>query len=96
MGDIGLVGDFTVIPENQISEDVKNRLNQETNRIIQECLKGVESLLHQEKELFERFAHELLTREELEYDEIEAIFAEYGKANPRLLSPDGGAAQEKK
>lgn len=85
MGKNGLVGDFTVIPENQLSEGVKQSLNQETNRIIQECLKEVEELLTREKELFERFAHELLMRNELEYDEIEAIFAEYGKANPRVM-----------
>lgn len=86
MGSNGLVGDFTVIPDSQLSEETKNRLNQETHRIIQECLKEVEGLLTQEKELFERFAHELLTRQELDYDEIEAIFAEYGKVNPRLAS----------
>lgn len=88
MGENGLVGDFTVIPENQISEEVKNRLNQETNRIIQKCLKEVEELLTREKEIFERFAHELLTREELDYDEIETIFAEYGKTNPRLTATE--------
>lgn len=87
MGANGLVGDFTVIPEQQLSEETKNKLNQETNRIIQECLKEVEELLTREKDLVERFAHELLTREELDYDEIEAIFAEYGKANPRVM-PD--------
>lgn len=89
MGTNGLVGDFTVIPDSQLSEDVKNRLNSETNRIIQDCLKEVEALLKQEQALFERFAHELLTRNELEYDEIEAIFAEYGKANPRLTAGMG-------
>ncbi len=87
MGSNGLVGDFTVIPEHQLSEETKNKLNNETNLIIQQCLKEVEGLLAKEKDLFERFAHELLTREELDYDEIEAIFAEYGKANPRILLP---------
>ena len=87
MGANGLVGDFTVIPEQQLSEETKNKLNQETNRIIQECLKEVEALLTREKDLVERFAHELLTREELDYDEIEAIFAEFGKTNPRIM-PD--------
>ncbi len=86
MGDTGLVGDFTVIPENQLSEDLKNRLNQETNRIVQSCLKEVEDLLSREREIFERFSHELLVREELDYDEIEAIFTEHGKPNPRSLS----------
>jgi hypothetical protein len=31
----------------------------------------------------ERFVSELLEKEELEYDEIEAIFAEYGKNNQK-------------
>ena len=34
----------------------------------------------------ERFAKELLERNELDYDDIEAIFKEYGKANPRISS----------
>lgn len=94
MGKTGLAGDFTVIPENQLSEELKHALNQETNRIIQECLKEVEGLLMQEKTLFERFAQELLKKGELEYDEIEAIFAEYGKANPRVLSTSNGGGSK--
>ena len=96
MGKSALVGDFTVIPENQLSEEVKHRLNQETNQIVQECLKEVEELLSKEKELVERFAHELLMREELDYDEIEAIFAEYGKANPRVVSGPGLSEEKEK
>lgn len=83
MGPSGLVGDYTAMPENEISEETKNRLNADTDKIIKECLKDVEDLLRKEIDLFERFAHELLVKQELEYDEIEAIFAEYGKANPR-------------
>lgn len=95
MGRSGLVGDFTVIPEHQVSEEMKNRLNGETNQIIQECLKEVEELLAKEKNIFERFAHELLTREELDYDEIEAIFAEYGKANPRKTAEVSDSSEGK-
>lgn len=94
MGKSGQVGDFTVIPENQISEEMKHRLNQETSQIVQECLKEVEELLTKEKQLVERFAHELLMREELDYDEIELIFSEYGKANPRVI-PGNTAPEEK-
>jgi cell division protease FtsH len=99
MGENGLVGDFTAIPEHQLSEEMKNQLNQETNRVIQACLKEVETLLAEEKEIFERFAKELLQKNELEYDEIEAIFAEYGKPNPRMLAsttPGMGPISEKK
>jgi cell division protease FtsH len=83
MGPTGLVGDYTAIPQEQLSEETKSRLNKDTDVIIRECLSEVEGLLKKENLIFERFAHELLTKQELEYDEIEAIFAEYGKANPR-------------
>ncbi|HTL46651.1 MAG TPA: AAA family ATPase [Verrucomicrobiae bacterium] len=93
MGPTGLVGDYTIIPKAQISEETKNKLNDDVQVIIKGCLKEVEDLLKQEKDLFERFSHELLTKQELDYDQIEAIFAEYGKANPRRFSgnPDTGS-----
>ncbi|MBI1977911.1 MAG: AAA family ATPase [Candidatus Omnitrophica bacterium] len=85
MGVSGYIGDYTAIPENELSETLKSKLNDDTNQILRECMKNVEQLLTNEKPIFERFAHELLVRQELEYDEIEAIFAEYGKANPRAF-----------
>lgn len=85
MGPSGLLGDFSTIPDSQLSNDLKMKLNEETNQIISNCLKEVEELLRKENQLFERFAHELLTREELEFDDIEAIFNEYGKSNPRIF-----------
>lgn len=84
MNEAGLVGDYTLIPESQISEKTKEILNEETNKIMQECLKNVEDLLKKEWNIAERFAKELLTREELDYDEIDAIFKEYGKVNVRF------------
>ncbi len=86
MGPSGYIGDYTVIPENELSETVKTKLNEDTNLILRECMRGVEELLKSEKVIFERFAHELLVRQELEFDEIETIFAEYGKANPRAFA----------
>jgi cell division protease FtsH len=79
MNDAGLIGDYTVIPETQLSEKVKQILNDETHKVFQRCLKDVEALLSKEKTLLERFVKELLEKEELDYDEIDAIFKEYGK-----------------
>ena len=79
MSDAGYVGDYTVIPESQLSESLKERLNAETDKIMQSCLKDVEALLKKEWPIVERFVKELLEKEELEYDDIEAIFREYGK-----------------
>jgi len=81
MSDAGFVGDYSVIPESQLSESIKEKLNDETNKIINACLKEVEELLKKEWQIVERFVKELLKKEELEYDEIEGIFKEYGKSH---------------
>ena len=81
MSEAGFVGDFSMIPESQLSESIKEKLNNETNKIINTCLKQVEELLKKEWEIVERFVKELLEKEELEYDEIETIFKEYGKSH---------------
>ncbi len=86
MGKNGYLGDYASIPENQLSEELKNKLNAETNQIIKECAQEVEQLLKQEDQLLDRFANELLAKEELEYDEIDTIFKEYGKTSNRKVS----------
>jgi cell division protease FtsH len=79
MSDAGYMGDYTAIPEGQLSDNVKEKLNTETQKIFQKCLKDVEELLAKEKTIVERIVKELLAKEELEYDEVEQIFQEYGK-----------------
>jgi ATP-dependent Zn protease len=76
MGQSGLIGDYSAVPVEQLSEETKARLDNDTNAIIRDCVAQVEELLKKENDLFERFAAELLQKNELEYDEIEAIFAE--------------------
>lgn len=85
MGSGGQLGDFSFMPEAHMSEQLKQSLNQQTQDLIQHCAREVETFLRRESMIVERFAKELLGREELEYDEIEAIFKEYGKAR----GPDG-------
>ncbi|MBN1794588.1 MAG: AAA family ATPase [Candidatus Omnitrophica bacterium] len=85
MGENGFIGDQSILLGgyhrfDRISEDVRQKLNEETNRILTTCLKEVEDLLKREEAILDRFINELLKKEELEYDEIEAIFKEYGKA----------------
>jgi len=83
MGEKGLLGDYTIIPDTQISEKVKEELNDETSQIFQKCAQDVEELLQKERPLLDRFAKELLEKEELDYDEIDAIFKEYGKQSTK-------------
>ena len=97
MGKSGLVGNYGLLenmPSQQgafrgegvsfVSEKVKEQLNNDEQEILQEALKEVEELLRKETRLLERFAQELLAKEELNYDEIEAIFKEFNKARPSL------------
>ena len=96
MGSNGFVGDYEILLSSsmfrgashgdRLSDAMKDRLNNETNTILSQCLQDVDALLKQEDALLERFASELLRKEELEYDEIEAIFAEHGKQR-RFPSP---------
>jgi len=97
MGKSGMVGDYSSL-ENMhtqyghfrgekvsfVSEKIKEQLNNETQDMLQECLRDVQELLKKEFALLDRFAQELLAKEELDYDEIEAIFKEFGKARPAL------------
>ncbi|MFH1878071.1 MAG: AAA family ATPase [Candidatus Omnitrophota bacterium] len=78
MGDSGYVGDYLVIPNEQLSEDIRVVLNKDTNTIMKRCLIEVEKTLNANREILDRFAKELLQKEELEYDEILSIFKEYG------------------
>jgi cell division protease FtsH len=90
-GDAGFVGDFSQIPSNQLSDTLKERLNAETQKLLHESMREVEETLKRESAVLDRFASELLKREELDYDEIVGIFQEYGK-QPKPIQTTLGAA----
>jgi len=89
MGKSGIIGDFHALDFYRhiggsalISEEMKIKLDNDVQDILQRCLKEVEELLRKEELLLERLAKELIAKEELNYDEIEAIFKEFGKVRP--------------
>jgi len=89
MGKSGIIGNFSTLDlqgrrfgATMISENMKCRLNDDTQEILTTCLKDVDELLRKEVTLLDRIAKELITKEELNYDEIEAIFKESGKHRP--------------
>lgn len=99
MGNSGLVGNYSLLETMRedygvfrgeaasfVSEKLKERLNDDVQSILNECLKEVEDLLKRETSLLDRFAQELLAKDELNYDEIEAIFKEFGKVRPFAAS----------
>jgi cell division protease FtsH len=89
MGSEGFVGDYTAIPKDQISDAMKDRLNKQTELVLRNSLREVEAILRAESTLLDRFASELLKRDELDYDDIASIFREYGKP-PNLGLAEGG------
>ncbi len=86
MGGNGFLGDFGSLPDAQVSESLKQRLNAETEKILKATSAETEEVLRRNWKIVERFVRELLEREELDYDQIVAIFREYGK-HPPALSP---------
>ncbi|MDD5246509.1 MAG: AAA family ATPase [Candidatus Omnitrophica bacterium] len=89
MGKSGIIGDFHALDFYKriggtilMSEEIKAKLDNDVQEIMQGCLKDVIELLKKEEPLLERIAKELLAKEELNYDEIEAIFKEFGKNRP--------------
>ena len=79
MGKSNFIGDFHAVDSRLISEETKAHLDNDVQEILQTCLKEVEELLKKEENLLERLSRELVAKEELNYDEIEAIFKEFGK-----------------
>ncbi len=89
MGKSGLLGNFQQLSllrrlgmAAEISDETRARLDNDVQEILQTCLKEVTELLKNEEPLLERLAKELILKEELNYDEIEAIFKEFGKMRP--------------
>ena len=81
MGPSGLVGDFDALKDNNgrhnISEKTKEILDNDVQNILQSCLKDTTEILSQQKKVLEYFAQELLSKGDLEYDEIKSIFQKF-------------------
>jgi len=92
MGPSGILGNYEALDQritarwqsnfgkSVISEKLKEQLDNDTQQILRTCLKDVDDLLKKETALLDRFAQELIKKDELDYDEIDAIFKEFGKA----------------
>jgi len=78
MGKSGIIGDYqTCGGRRMVSAEIRKTLESDAQDILQGCLKEVREILSSHKDLFEAFAQELCRKEELEYDEIQAIFDKF-------------------
>ncbi|MDA8132786.1 MAG: AAA family ATPase [Elusimicrobia bacterium] len=84
MGKSGFIGNYASVRKSERSAAIADKLELETQELLQEQLAEVEKLLKENWKIVERFADELVRREELDYDEIAAIFAEFGKPSRML------------
>ncbi len=93
MGPSGMIGDFLSMHsrtgEPLISEKTKEILDKDVQDILQTCLKETIETLTKNRGALEHFAQELMTKKDLEYDEILAIFQKFGlkAAVPKDLAP---------
>lgn len=97
MGGGGFVGNYSAIRHSERSAAITDMLEKETQELLKEQLGEVGKLLKENWKIVERFTAELLEREELDYDEIAAVFAEFGKPSRMLKSslPEQGPVLEK-
>lgn len=78
MGASGLIGDFTALGAQNLSERTKETLDSDMQEILQECLRAVENIVADNWNAVEAFAAALHKKETLDYDEIEEIFSGFG------------------
>ncbi|MFH0877161.1 MAG: AAA family ATPase [Candidatus Omnitrophota bacterium] len=90
MGDSGFLGNFSALfltnrsTEPLMSEEIKGKLDRDVQKVIGGCVVEVQQLLTQERPLLDKFAAELLAKEELDYDQMEEIFKSFGKSRPAV------------
>jgi len=68
------IGDFTAVPDNEISNSLKEKLNNETIAILNDCSTSVDKFLRENWAKVEKLANELIEKTELDYDSIDGIF----------------------
>lgn len=77
MGKSGIVGDFSAVDNNHLSEKTREVLDADTQEILQACLAKTTELLTKHKNLLGYFSEELIKKGDLEHDEIVEIFNKF-------------------
>lgn len=89
MGTTGIIGNYAITQDNrsvhsELSESFKKQLNDETQAILRQCERETDAFLKKEWDMVDVFAQLLIEKEELNYDEIEEIFAKHNKSRNLL------------
>ncbi|MDR2616750.1 MAG: AAA family ATPase [Endomicrobium sp.] len=83
MGNNGMVGNFSVIPKEEMSQSLKEKLNNETISIINSCYSKVEEFLKSNWDAVDALAKRLVKDKELDFDELEEVMEAVGKKKPK-------------
>jgi cell division protease FtsH len=84
MGNNGMVGNFSVIPKEEMSQSLKEKLNNETIAIINFCYSKVEKFLKSNWDAVDALAKRLVKDKELDFDELEEVMETVGKKSLKL------------
>jgi cell division protease FtsH len=83
MGSNGMVGNFSIIPKEEMSQSLKEKLNNETISIINSCYSKVEEFLKSNWDAVDALANRLIKDKELDFDELEEVMEAVGKKKPK-------------
>jgi cell division protease FtsH len=84
MGENGYVGDFSAIPKKEISQSLKEKLNNETLAILNTCKSKADKFLRNNWDAVDAVAKNLIKDKELDFDDLEETMASVGKRKPKL------------
>ncbi|MCL2143907.1 MAG: AAA family ATPase [Endomicrobia bacterium] len=79
MGNSGYIGDFSAIPAELMSENLKEKLNNETMAILNSCYSKAEELLKANWDVVDAIVKRLLVDKEMDFDDLEETLDKLGK-----------------
>jgi cell division protease FtsH len=85
MGNSGYVGDFSAIPEQLMSENLKEKLNNETIAILNSCYAKAEEFLKENWDAVDAIAKRLIIEKEMDFDDLEETLEKLGKKKPESV-----------
>ncbi len=85
MGNGAFVGDFSVIPREEMSQSLKEKLNNETISIINSCYARIEEFLKTNWDAVDAVAEKLISEKDLDPAELEEVMETVGKRKLNLI-----------
>jgi len=85
MGNNGYVGDFSAIPEKFMSEDLKEKLDNETVAVLNSCYARTEEFLKENWDAVIAIAERLVIEKEMDFDDLEETMEKLGKKKPESV-----------